>query len=86
MIPIIISSKFKGSRSMYICICNAITDKQILAAQQDGCQSIDEITHTLGVGNCCGNCLDKAEDLLIENAGVQKFNPAMASQLAFSAG
>lgn len=77
MIPIIITTKFEVS--MYICICNAITDKQILAAQQEGCRSIDEITRALGVGNCCGRCLESAEDLLIENAGVQKFNPQMTN-------
>jgi bacterioferritin-associated ferredoxin len=63
---------------MYICICNAVTDKQILEAQQDGCRSIDEITKTLGVGDCCGSCIEQAEDLLIQNAGVQKFNPVTA--------
>jgi len=69
---------------MYICICNAITDKQILEAQQDGCSSIDEITQTLGVGSCCGRCIEQAEDLLIQNAGVQKFNPTLVNSLHLS--
>jgi bacterioferritin-associated ferredoxin len=61
---------------MYICICNAITDKQILKAQKNSHDSIDDIIQTLGVGSCCGRCVEKAEDLLIENAGVKRFNPA----------
>lgn len=69
---------------MYICICNAITDKQILKAQQSGCGSIDDIIQELGVGDCCGNCLDKAEDLLIENAGVKKFNPLNFANLTLN--
>ena len=69
---------------MYICICNAITDKQILNAQQSGCYSIDDIIQELGVGNCCGRCLDKAEDLLIENAGVKTFNPLNYANLSLN--
>lgn len=61
---------------MYICICNAITDKQILDAQAQGCDSIDDVMKDLGVGSSCGRCVTKAENLLIENAGVQRFNPA----------
>ncbi len=61
---------------MYICICNAITDKQILEAQSKGCDSIDDIMQKLGVGDSCGKCIIKAESLLIENAGVQRFNPS----------
>ena len=60
---------------MYICICNAITDKQILKAQAKGCESIDDIMQELGVGDSCGKCIVKAENLLIQNAGVQRFNP-----------
>ena len=61
---------------MYVCICNAVTDKQILQAQSEGCLSIDEITESLGVGSGCGRCLEKAEDLLIESAGVQRYVPS----------
>ncbi|PHS17591.1 MAG: hypothetical protein COA86_09905 [Kangiella sp.] len=60
---------------MYICICNAITDKKILEAQSKGCDSIDDIMQELGVGDSCGKCIVKAENLLIENAGVQRFDP-----------
>ena len=69
---------------MYICICNAITVKQLLKAQQSGCHSIDDIIQELGVGDCCGSCLDKAEDLLIENAGVKTFNPANFANLSLN--
>ena len=69
---------------MYICICNAITDKQILQAQQNGCNSIDDITQELGVGNCCGRCIDKATNLLMENPGVQRFNPLNFANLSLA--
>ena len=60
---------------MYVCICNAITEQQILDARQQGFNTISEITQSLGVGAGCGKCLEKAEDLLMENTGVQHFNP-----------
>lgn len=69
---------------MYICVCNAITDKQILQAQKNGCRSINEITQHLGVGSGCGGCVEKAEDLLIENAGVQRFNPLHFTDLSLA--
>ena len=69
---------------MYICICNAITDKQLLKAQQSSSHSIGEIIQQLGVGDCCGSCLDKAEDLLIENAGVKTFNPLNYANLSLN--
>ncbi len=70
---------------MYICICNAVTDKQILKAQQNGCGSIHEVTRALGVGNCCGSCIEQAEDLLMQNSAIQKFNPALAASLSYNA-
>jgi len=69
---------------MYICICNAITEKQLLKAQQSGCHSTDEIIQQLGVGSGCGGCLDKAEELLIENAGVKAFDPMNYTNLSLN--
>lgn len=91
MIPIIISnfealdgstervliSLFVGIYNlMYVCICNAVTDKQLLSAHSVGGKTIDETIDSLGVGSCCGRCLETAENLLMENSGVQHFNPA----------
>jgi bacterioferritin-associated ferredoxin len=70
---------------MYICICNAVTDKQLLEAQQNSNHSVDQVIKQLGVGSCCGSCLDKAEDLLLNNAGVKTFNPANFATAALTA-
>jgi len=52
---------------MYVCICNAITDKQIIEAQQNGYANMEQITRHLGVGNCCGRCVTTAQEVLNDN-------------------
>jgi bacterioferritin-associated ferredoxin len=59
---------------MYVCICNAITDTQIIEAQQQGHTSLEQITKQLGVGNCCGRCIETAEEVLNDNK-VHKYIP-----------
>ena len=39
---------------MYICLCNAITDRQIVQAAQQGARSSDDLAQGLGVGLGCG--------------------------------
>lgn len=62
---------------MYVCICNAITDKEIIEAQKNGHTSIKKISQHLGVGTCCGRCIDTAKQILNENSGVQKYAPPL---------
>ncbi|WP_269533440.1 bacterioferritin-associated ferredoxin [Chitinimonas sp. BJYL2] len=49
---------------MYICICNAVTDKQIRQAVQSGCGSMRELRLELGVAGCCGKCAPDAKAIL----------------------
>lgn len=49
---------------MYICICNAVTDRQIQAVVAAGAASLDEVTMELGVGACCGCCREAAEKVI----------------------
>lgn len=51
---------------MYVCVCNGVTDAQIRAAAEQGCQSTQELTMRTGAGSHCGSCLDMAADLLDE--------------------
>lgn len=50
---------------MYVCICNAVTDRDIRAAKQRGCRSLSELQEETGAGACCGSCADEAESLLV---------------------
>jgi bacterioferritin-associated ferredoxin len=51
---------------MYVCICNAITDKQIRRAAKGGVSSVYELRGTLGVAAGCGSCARIAQEILDE--------------------
>ena len=54
---------------MYVCICNAVTDKQIRHAQASGVSDLRELAEHLGVATNCGSCAQLAEAILKEAAG-----------------
>ena len=41
---------------MYVCICNAITEKQIRHAAQTGVRDLWQLQRELGVASSCGSC------------------------------
>lgn len=49
---------------MYICICNAITERQVQASVADGACSLQDLQADLGVASCCGCCADTAIEYL----------------------
>ena len=49
---------------MYICICNAVTEKAVRECADKGACSVDELAAELGVGAGCGRCRDCASELL----------------------
>jgi bacterioferritin-associated ferredoxin len=51
---------------VYICLCNAITDRQIVRAAEQGARTPRDLAHNLGVGLGCGRCVSCAKDLLVE--------------------
>ena len=52
---------------MYICICNAITQRQVEECARAGtASSVDDLASQLGVGAGCGRCRECAAELLGE--------------------
>jgi bacterioferritin-associated ferredoxin len=49
---------------MYVCICNAVTERDIGNAVAGGYRSLRELREQLGVGACCGRCCDCARGVL----------------------
>lgn len=49
---------------MYICICNAITERQVKQAVSQGATSMADLQGQLGVASCCGSCADTAIEYL----------------------
>ena len=67
---------------MYVCVCNAITDKQIRRAARNGASSVYELRGALGVAAGCGSCARTAQEILDEemvgSAGPQVYVPSPA--------
>ncbi|MBS4097512.1 MAG: (2Fe-2S)-binding protein [Sulfuricella sp.] len=51
---------------MYVCICQAVTDRQIREAICNGAISLGELRETLGIATQCGRCAEYAQCLLKE--------------------
>jgi bacterioferritin-associated ferredoxin len=57
---------------MYICVCHAISDRQIREAVDRGAESLCEVQAYLPVASCCGRCEDSARQVIeshVESAG-----------------
>src|SRR3546814_20125717 len=49
---------------MFICICNAITERQVQAAVAEGATTLSDLQGQLGVAACCGCCAETAPEYL----------------------
>ncbi|MCL2656811.1 MAG: (2Fe-2S)-binding protein [Betaproteobacteria bacterium] len=49
---------------MYVCVCNAVTERDIALAAQQGIRRLRELRHILGVTSECGRCARCALDCL----------------------
>ena len=49
---------------MYVCICNAITDRDIREHAAAGVTTMEELRMRTGCSDCCGQCSDEAEAVL----------------------
>lgn len=56
---------------MFVCICNAVTDRQIKECVAAGATTLTDLTDQLGVANCCGCCADLASSFLTGAAAGQ---------------
>lgn len=49
---------------MYVCLCRAVTDREILEAVDAGNHSVDSVGESTGAGTCCGGCREYTKDLI----------------------
>lgn len=62
---------------MYVCVCNAITEKAVQDCAREGARSVDDLAAKLGVGTGCGCCRECARDVLREACcGIAEPEPA----------
>jgi bacterioferritin-associated ferredoxin len=53
---------------MYVCICNAVTDREIRQCVALGAQTFEQVRDCLGVSTCCGRCEPIAREIVVERA------------------
>ena len=78
------NTKFRGvgnGGSMYVCICNAITDQQIERAISDGHVTADAVYQACGVAPQCGTCSEQITEM-IEGKIAAHFEAASENQYA----
>ena len=46
---------------MIVCVCKAVSDKQIRNAVKGGASCMRDIARDLRVGTCCGKCVPEAK-------------------------
>lgn len=50
---------------MYVCICNALTDKEIAEICRDPkVRTVEDVFRALGAEQVCAKCSEEVEDLL----------------------
>ena len=52
--------------TMYVCLCNGITDREIRSAVALGARSLADLQASLGVATACGRCASCACSMMAE--------------------
>jgi bacterioferritin-associated ferredoxin len=53
---------------MIVCICRAVSDRQIQAVVSRGASSMSQVRAELGTGECCGKCSRQVRELIDQHA------------------
>lgn len=69
---------------MIVCICRAVSDRQIRSVVSDGAQTVGQVRAELGCGGDCGKCAPQVRDM-IAALGVRKERPSLESSCACAA-
>jgi bacterioferritin-associated ferredoxin len=59
---------------MYVCICNAVTERTIREAAASGVRTLSELSRRTGCSDCCGSCAELANEILAEAHGTRALN------------
>ncbi|MCI5048817.1 MAG: (2Fe-2S)-binding protein [Rickettsiales bacterium] len=57
-----ITKRLAGDLNMYVCLCNAIKEKEMLGAIQAGATCPEDVYKSLGCNPVCGRCIPMIED------------------------
>jgi bacterioferritin-associated ferredoxin len=54
---------------MFVCVCKAVTDKEVEAVIDGGAITVDEVTAKCQAGGDCGACRGMIEDMIEDKLG-----------------
>ena len=67
--------------AMIVCVCKAVSDRQIRHAAKCGATRVRDLARDLGVGTCCGKCLPEAQATLSASLAANTGNVATGFML-----
>lgn len=50
---------------MIVCICRAVSDRQIRSVVSDGARTVGQVRAELGCGGDCGKCAPQVRDMIV---------------------
>ena len=56
---------------MYVCLCKAVTDKEIREAVDNGAVHVEHLADHCGLGTGCGRCQETAQQLINEHLAAE---------------
>ncbi len=59
---------------MIVCLCNAISEREIIQAANEGASTLEHLSDRLNLGACCGACMDCAADCLASLKNINRKN------------
>jgi bacterioferritin-associated ferredoxin len=62
---------------MYVCLCNALTDRDVRRAASAGPESPEAVYRSLGTAPKCGKCIPTVECILRELSPAGEAVPAL---------
>jgi bacterioferritin-associated ferredoxin len=61
---------------MYVCLCKAVTDSEIVEAVDNGIEHLAQLEESLMVGTGCGCCRETAQQIIDERLAESRFYAA----------
>lgn len=68
---------------MYVCLCHAVTDRQVKQAVKEGACTVRQVQLCLRVGTNCGKCIPAAREI-VETVLAEKPIPPRELRLVVS--
>lgn len=56
----------RAARTMYVCICRRVSDREVRQVIESGAQTIDAVGERCGAGTDCGSCVEEIADMLCD--------------------